>query len=344
MLTPTMAPLTADQPCSAAEPADLIAPFRAEAQRALATDWLRWLAEQVDLHQLAADTVATYRRGLGAWLIFLDSVARTDRPTPATVAAYLTALLPGRQPASVNLRLHVLRSLYRWAESGDRYPNIARSARAVRVCRDGPLPCLAHAQVAGLVAGVVGDDLGALRDRALITTLYGSACRTVSLARATVGDLDLAARTLRHQQKGRRSADSVAYLPAGTVTALVAYLAARGQGASILPTQPLFIALDHRSRGGPLSTCSMRGIIRREMERAGHARRGPDGRLLSPGIFSAHSLRRSALTTAADAHGLEAARVVAGHSSVEITRRAYVRAKADAQMRVVAQVLDLRLD
>lgn len=320
---------------------ELLAPFLAEGQHALAEGWFRWLAEQVDLLQLAADTVSTYRRGLKAWLVFLDTIAQTDRPTAGTVSSYLVALIPGRCPATVNLHLAALRALYRWTESHDIYPNIARSARAVRVYRDGPLPCLAHAQVAGLVSGIVGNDLGALRDRALIKTLYGSACRAVSMARATVGDLDLASGVLRHRPKGHRATDAIAYLPVGATTALTSYLAAREHVLHFTACDPLFIALDHCSLGSPLTTCSMRAVVRKAMERMGHVRRGPDGRLVQAGVWSAHSLRRSALTTAVDAHGFEAARIVAGHANVETTRRAYVRAKADEQMRQVRSSLDL---
>jgi len=320
---------------------DLLQTFQASRQHDLASDWMRWLAGQVELRQLAADSVATYRRGLSAWLVFLDTVARTDRPTPATVAAYLAALIPGRKPATVNLHLSALRAFYRWAESGDHHPDIARSAKALRVCRDGPMPCLSHDQVVGLLSSIAGADLKALRDRALLITLYGTACRTVSLARATVADLDLVAGTLHHQTKGHQSADSIAYLPASALKALGEYLAARSQCKTIAAHDPLFIALDRRSFGSALTTHSMRAVVRCSMLSLGHARRDADGRLVAPGIWSAHSLRRSSLTRAADRFGLEAARVLAGHSAVEITRRAYVRSKMDEQLRQVSKTLDL---
>ena len=69
--------------------------------------------------------------------------------------------------------------------------------------------------------------------------------------------------------------------------------------------------------------------------------RGGDGALLNPGVFSAHSLRRSALTTAADAEGLEAAQALAGHARIETTRKAYVRVKMHERLRRVAGALDL---
>jgi integrase/recombinase XerC len=327
-----------------AHAAPLLAPFTADAQRALVADFDAWLQAQVAQGQRSDGTRATYARALVLWLSYLEQQARTDGPTPGTVSAFLAAVIPGRQPATVNLLLGSVRALYAWAEAHDRYPNVARSVNGLRVHRSGALPCLDHSGVGALLALVAGDDLRAHRDRALLATMYGSGVRCVSLHRATVGDLDAVGGTLRHQGKGHRAADAVAYLPSGTVRALGLYLAARHAQVPVVPEQPLFIALDHAAFGAPLSGCSMNRIIRRLMERAGHARRGPDGRLLNGRVFTAHSIRRSAVTTAADTVGIEAAAAFANHSSPEVTRRAYVRSKLDGQMRVAASALDLRVE
>ena len=328
---------TAPQP----EAAGILTPFCAEGHHALVGAWLAWLREQVDQRQVAAGTVATYGRCVRVWLAYLDTIARTDQPTPAMVGRFFAAILPGRKPAAANLLLNVVKSFYRWCEANDHCPNVARSVRSARVHRDGPLPALDHQQVAALLQLIAGDDLRALRDRALVATLYGTACRTVSLARARVDDLDVAAGTLRHRPKGHSSVDAIAYLPPGALATVTAYLAARHRRAEVASEQPLFVAVGGNCWGMPLTTCSMRAVVRALMERAGHARRGLDGRLLAPGVWSAHSLRRSSLTTTADAFGLEAARSLAGHASVEQTQRTYVTTKLDGQMRRVAAVLNL---
>ena len=324
-----------------ADRSDLLPPFAATAQQALAADWAAWLRGQVDQGQLAEGTRTTYLQAVQVWLSFLGRVAHTDQPTPGTVSAYVAAVIPGRRPATVNRLLGGVRALYAWAEARDRHPDIARAVRGLRVDRSGPLPCLAHDGVRDLLAMVDGDDLGALRDRALVAVLYGAGLRLVSAARATIANLDLAAATLRHRPKGHRGDDATAYLPPSAARAVGEYLQARAEQAPLEMVQPLFIALDRRSFGAPLSTCTMSRVVRRLMERAGHARRGADGRLVNPGQFTAHSLRRSALTTAADAHGIEVAAAVAGHASPETTRRAYVRSKLDGRLREVAAVLDL---
>jgi len=321
--------------------AGVLPAFTAASQRGLAADWVAYLRGQVAVGQLAEGTVATYSHATAVWLAYLERVARTDAPTPGTVSAFLAAILPGRRPAAANLLLAAVRSLFRWAGAHDRHPDIARGVRGVRLHHGGPLPCLDHLGVRGLLALVENDDLRALRDRALVSVMYGTGVRCVSLHRARVGDLDMAGGTLRHQGKGRRSADAVAYLPGGAMKAVGDFLAARHAQVPLADDQPLMIAVDHACFGMALSGCSMNRIIRALMERAGHARRGPDGRLVNAGQYTAHSLRRSALTTAADAHGIEVAAAVAGHASPETTRRAYVRVKLDGRLREAAVALDL---
>ncbi|HYE05717.1 MAG TPA: tyrosine-type recombinase/integrase [Planctomycetota bacterium] len=325
-------------PAAATAPASV---FHACDQRALGDRWLGYLRDQVAQGQLADGTVGTYSKGLALWLAFLEKVVRTDRPGPSTVGEFLAAILPSRRPAAANTRLNAVRSFYRWAEGAGEYPNIGRSVRTVRDPRDAPLPALEHAQLPALVALVEGNRLVAVRDRALLLAMISTALRCVSLERAAIADLDLTAGTLRHRAKGRRSADCTAYLSPAACRAFAAYLAERGRQIPYAPADPLFIATDRRAFGHALTGRSMRRVVLALMERAGHARRGGDGRLIAPGVWSAHSIRRSALTTVADVHGIEAAQRLAGHASADTTRKFYARTRLDHVMRAVAATLDL---
>lgn len=328
------------QVTQAAAPAQPLAPVHATLQRALLDRWATWLSEQQAQAQLAPATLRLYAQGARAWLGFLEGQARTDSPTSSTVGAFLAALVPSRRPGSANALLSAAKSLYRWAASVDAYPDIARPIRPVRVDRDGPLPCLGHQEVARLVSLIDGERLADLRDRALVLTLYSTACRCVSLHRSDVRHLDLVAGALTHRPKGHRGHDTIAYLSPAAASACAAYLAERHRRAGTKPDEPLWIATDHRSFGRRLGTRWMRRIVLDLMLRAGHARRGVDGRLVAPGVYSAHSLRRSAVTTTADAHGIEVAQALAGHATVTTTRRAYARAKHDQHLRSVAMTLN----
>lgn len=319
----------------------VVANTHAEATRALVSAWLAWLHEQAALGQLSDATVVTYAKNIARWVDFLESIARTDRPTPGTVSAYVAALIPGHRPGSVNALVSAAKSLYRWAESRDLYPNIARSSRALRVANDGALPALTQVEVAALVASIDGAGLRGLRDRALVCLFFSTAFRCVSVARADVGDLDMDAGTLRHQPKGHSGKDTLARLTPIAVAALRTYLTARQPTG---PSAPLFAPVgNHRGADDRLTTRSMRGIVLKLMERQGHARRDAAGRLTHPGVYSAHSLRRSALTTAYESNGLESAQTLAGHASAETTKRSYVRTQKDRQLQALTQALDLPL-
>ena len=317
--------------------------FRAEGQRELAGAWFVWLNRGVQQGQYAASTVSTYQQNLKIWVSFLEEIERTDRPSPIHVGNFVAALIPHRRPAAVNVLLHTVRSFYRWAESQEHYADIARSTKAIRVNHDGPLPALTHNEVVDLLGHIPDDeDLGHQRDRALVALLYGTGCRCISLERANCNDLDRIGGTLRHHPKGHRGADAQAQVPAASLQLLIGYLDTRSRTIGIPPEEaPLFVALDRGSSGRRLTTRSMRRIVLKLMELAGHARRNDEGELVNPGVYSAHSLRRSALTTAADVEGLEAAQSLAGHARIETTRKAYVRVKMHAKLKKVAGALNL---
>ena len=222
-------------------PQDLVAKQPAIRQRQLIQDWLAWLGSQVTVGQYAADTVETYGRNIRLWIRFLEQVAHTDAPTSGTVAEFIAAILPRRKPAAVNVVLHTLRSLYRWAEATDRCADIARAARALRMHGDDPLPALTHAEVLSLLAQLPEDGtLARLRDRALIATLYGTACRCISLQRADVRHFESTGPTLRHSPKGHRGTDASAQVPPSVARLLDGYLTARR------------VEYRHHARGSPL--------------------------------------------------------------------------------------------
>jgi integrase len=77
------------------------------------------------------------------------------------------------------------------------------------------------------------------------------------------------------------------------------------------------------------------------MEKAGHLRRDEDGHLTRPRVLSAHSLRRSAVTAAYDAAGMDAAQTLAGHSDPATTRRCYARVQKGRTLRKLSASMDL---
>jgi len=329
-----------------ASPADadeVLAPVVLDRQWELVTRWTAWLDEQVAQHQLAAETRTGYRETIRYWLAFLERDARTDQPTPATIQQYVTTLIAAElKPATINFYLNVVKSFYRWCESGDHYPAIGRSIRTIREYHDGPLPALSHNQIVALVKLIPEDTLGHIRDRALLSLMYATAFRCISVVRADIDDVDLDRCTIAHQPKGHLAKDTAAIIPRSVADILTRYLDRRRAeiGIPSEPLQPLFIALDRRCAGRRMTAKSIRYQVLTYMELAGHAKRREDGTLVHPRLFSAHSIRRSASVTTADAAGLEVAQGLLGHASIETTRKAYARVSLERRLRENAKRLD----
>ena len=311
--------------------------------RALAGAWAVDLQARAAAGLLAERTADAYARNVGRWLAWLDACA-LDVPTPADVLAYLADLrADGLRPASVNAHLAAVRGLYRWAETRNAYPAIARSVRGLPVRKDEPLDCLDRDAVAGLLAYADGESLRGLRDAALVHVLFSTGLRLVSLCALDVGSLDAGDAVLVYAGKGDRDAARRAYLGPTALAAMGRYLRARrgAEGADLDKAAPLFAAVGNRAGGDRLTARSVRRVVVGLMEAAGHVHRDAAGKLDRPGVLSAHSLRRSAITCAFDAAGLDAAQTLAGHADPKTTRRAYARVQKGRVLRHLAGVLDL---
>lgn len=215
----------------------------------------------------APNTLAAYRRDLAAYERYLESqelsVALADGDV---VASYVAALNEaGRRPSSVARALVAVRALHRWCGSD--------AARDV----DGPgrTPSagnvLAEDQVARLIDAYDGDDPVALRDRAVLETLYATGARiseVVGLSTKDVGD--------GVARIGGRSARVVPYGDAAA-RALDQWLT-NGRAAMAMGGGPLFV----NQRGGPLSRQWGWAIVRAAADRVGLGER-----------FGPHVLRHS---------------------------------------------------
>jgi integrase len=319
------------------------APHLAADQRRLAEAWAVDLQARAAAGLLSARTPAAYVEAVEGWLAYLAAAA-VSMPTPAHVLAYVAHLRAGHAPATVNARLAAVRSLYAWAETQNAYPAIGRSVKALPVRKDEPLDCLPPESVAALLDKVDGDTLAALRDRALVHCLFSTACRLVSVAAANVEDLDLVDGALVYGGKGDRGQKArKAYLPPSALDALRRYLSARraAAGGDLPLDAPLFAAVGNRAGGRRMTTRSLRRVVVGLMESAGHIRRDPAGKIERPGIYSAHSLRRSGITCAFDAQGLEAAQTLAGHADPKTTLRAYARVQKGRVLRGLTATMDL---
>lgn len=318
-----------------------LSPYGATNQRDMFNAWADELDARTAAGQLSPRTADAYKRNAASWLDWLN-LAGVDVPTPRHVLAYVAALHEGHKPATVNAHLAAVRALYAWTETQNLYPAIARSVRGLKVAKDEPLDCLPPAEVARLLDTVDAKGLAGLRDAALVHVLFCTGLRLVSLTAASVGDLDAGDAVLVYKGKGDTEKARRAYLSAGALQALNRYLQARHeQNGTLDAAAPLFAAVGNRAGGERLSARSVRRVVVGLMEAAGHVQRDGAGKLLRPRVLSCHSLRRSAITAAYDAAGLDAAQTLAGHADPKTTRRAYARVQKGRVLRDLAGVLDL---
>lgn len=161
-------------------------------------------------------TISAYRRDLRRYVQFLaDSSGRTvSDATPGDVAAFATALRASGLAASSTTRtLVAVRTMHRWLAA----EGLLHSDPATTVETPGlpqPLPkALSEEQVMRLLDTVelaVTNSVRspfALRDRALLETLYGTGIRVSELCGLRFGDVDLDGALLR--VLGKRSKERI---------------------------------------------------------------------------------------------------------------------------------------
>lgn len=163
---------------------------------------------------------------------------------------------------------------------------------------------LSTRQVERLLKGPFGSDPAALRDRALLETLYACGLRISELSGLDISDVDFEAGYLRCFGKGSKER----VLPVGrfAAEAIVEYLR---DGRSKLAAAPKTDALFINRRGGRLSRQSMWKIVKKWASRA-HC-----------GNISPHTLRHSFATHLLKGGAdLRSVQELLGHASISTTQ------------------------
>jgi integrase/recombinase XerD len=275
----------------------------------------RFLDHLVVERGLSPNTVAAYRRDLARYRAFCAGRAVTDarragEEDVSGFVAHLSAAGHGPESAryhvsSIARALAAVRSFHRFlVREGETAEDAAGTVVRPRVPRTLPRP-LSVEEVERILESPAGGEPAALRDRALLETLYGAGLRISELVGLDVDDLDLEEGSVRVVGKGDR--ERLVPLGGQARTALAAYL---GSGRSALASARTRGALFLNLRGGRLTRQGCTKILARCVARAGLRKR-----------VSPHTLRHSFAT-----HLLEGGadvRVVQellGHASVATTQ------------------------
>lgn len=214
----------------------------------------------------------------------------------------------GRTPATIARRAAAARGFTAWLEQSGRGRDVARRLRSPRTGRS--LPRVVSREGMGEILDALSDraqtgDPVALRDLAIVETLYGSGVRVSECCAAQIGDLDLDRRTLLVTGKG----DKQRTVPFGepAARALADYLhRGRGELAGPESGQALFLG----ARGRRIQPRTVYGLTRRLL---GH---GPGSGPAGP-----HALRHTAATHLLDGGAdLRSVQEMLGHADLGTTQ------------------------
>ena len=236
-----------------------------------------------------------------------------------SIRTYLAFLYKNSQKTTIARKLSALRSFFRFlVKRGVISTNPAKTVLTPK--RGSPVPrYLPVDEMFRLLDGVTGESLLALRNRAILETLYSSGVRVAELAGMDVGSVDFDSGFLRVIGKGNKERLS----PVGkkAQTCIQIYLDKRGEviGSRIADSDPLFI----NNRGGRLSPRSIARLLEDVVRQLG---------LLRP--ISPHGFRHTFATHMLDAGAdLRMVQELLGHASLSTTQR-YTHVSIDRLMEV----------
>ena len=176
----------------------------------------------------------------------------------------------GNAPATVRNRQASLRSFYNWAVEFDVRKDHPMQRIRLEHLPDKLQPDYKPDELARVLAAIKGNDVLALRDRAIIWALFDTGLRAAELCDLRIGDRDTQGKilTVRHGKgdKQRR----VPYGD-GTVALLYKYLHKRSDGSTA--EAPLFA----QRSGEPMTFNGLRTMLERRFKAAGVAFHGVHG-------------------------------------------------------------------
>ena len=258
---------------------------------------------------LSLHTQAAYRRDLDrykGWV--LDNRLNYLNPSSQQLLDFVEFLQKEKlQPASVARHLASLRSFYRFLKLDERVRDTAVDLLAAPTLWERVPQVLSPEAVDQLLLGPIPLDRYALRDRALLETLYASGCRASESAGLKLADLNLDGGYCRCMGKGNKQR----VIPLGNraVMAIRAYLEQLRPKlmAERTPVEQIFVS----GRGMPMERTTVWRIVKKYVSRQG-----------IHGKVSPHTLRHSFAThLLAGGAELRAVQEMLGHAGIATTQK-----------------------
>ena len=273
------------------------------------TDWGRvlsdWLATKRSPH-----TQRVYRRDIENFLsdinLELGKFLSLDRHGAyALVSRYKGELIKNNlKSATINRRLAAIKSLVSFSYNCGHCEFMLEAVKGEKLCSYRDTTGIDPETFKRVLSAIDRTSLKGIRDYALMMLLWSNALRRSEVSKANIGDFDQKSKTLRIFGKGRGNNAETVSLGIGTVTAIEAWLEARGD---VPPDKSLFVSVNIGYRDGRLSTQGIYNIVSDRCKDAGITK-----------TMSPHRVRHSSITAALEATGGDVRRVqkLSRHSSL----------------------------
>ncbi len=235
-------------------------------------EWRADMQERVDAGELSPNTATTYARGMTKFWTWYKSQDTYTSVGPRAIRSWIASMRrDGRKPAGVNVLYAGVRAFFAWAvaERGLAYNPTLTTRGAKRTSRRHKRDPLSDAEVIRVLAQPDTTSDAGKRARAMLCLMAYTGARTIEVQRARVGDLRSNGKLkLYVRGKGHEDADEALYLVhPDAVGAMYDWLAVHPRGGD--PDAPLFCGLGNRNKGGALTTCWIRRIVKDSYRRAG---------------------------------------------------------------------------
>jgi integrase/recombinase XerC len=206
--------------------------------------------------------------------------------------------------ATINRRLAAIKSLVSFSYNCGHCDFMLESVKGEKLSSYRDTSGVDSETFKRVLGGIDRGTLKGIRDYALLILLWSNALRRSEVSKANISDFDPVAKTLRIYGKGRGNNSEIISLGSGTVTAIEAWLAARGEHQ---PDKALFVSVNSGYQDGRLCTQSIYDIVSDRCQSAGITK-----------VMSPHRIRHSSITAALEATGGDVRRVqkLSRHSSL----------------------------
>jgi integrase/recombinase XerC len=278
-------------------------------------EFIRYLAVE---RNVSPHTVAAYSADLDQFRHFVrrekGEVATVDGVDHLLIRRFLAFLHQQCAKSSIGRKLAAIRALYRFLlRTGKVAKNPAELVATPK--REKKVPFhLTIDEVTALVEAPRAKDILALRDRAILETLYSCGIRVSELTGMNVGDINLDDATIKVLGKGGK--ERIVPIGRQALQALDSYLAARNR-------PPREAALLVNSRGGRLTRRSVGRIVDRYILHIASMKK-----------ISPHTLRHTFATHLLEGGAdLRAIQELLGHASLSTTQK-YTHVSIDRLMEV----------